>query len=206
MWDKISVKQFQMLSQLDLTNSDQLDVLIQVIAIVKGINVEQVEALSLHEFNKANAAVQFIFNSLPEKKVIKRWKNYRFTADITKVPHGVARYVELKHFAKEYIPNMHLMLASMVVPERKTWLRYKALPYDNNEHGNYANDLQDMPVTIALGWVGFFLSVLEKSKENSIRSLKVKLQNKIMMKHLLTRKQAIKIVDNSWQYLDGSIK
>lgn len=197
-WSNINVRQFQQLSKVDLTQG--IEAMAEVVSIVYKLNLDEVEAMPLSEFNRKCEACKFV-NEKPKEAPLTRFKNYRFVPDITKVPSGVARYIEIKHYTREYLDNMHKILSCMVQPTKRRIIGHKAMPYDVTKAEEYANDMLELPIECALGWVGFFLRALKKLRKD----LQKKAIVKVMVKHWKTKRQAMRLVIHSWHYMDGSI-
>jgi hypothetical protein len=72
--------------------------------------------------------------------VNNRW--YRFNYDIDKMP--AARYVEIKTFmGGDFVNNMHMIMASAVVPIKRKWFGFADAKYEAMNHRFYAKDMQD---------------------------------------------------------------
>jgi hypothetical protein len=205
-WNDITVAQFQELNLLEEYLAP-IDKLYATIAICHNIDLDVLDNMPQAEVNRLGEECLFTINQSFKSTMVKRYKNYRFVPDITKIKSGVSRYIEVKHWSKNHIPNMHYILSSMVAPQRKNWLGiWRDIPYNSKDYEVYASDLRYMPVTVAMSWIGFFLQVLEKSKSVSENSLKNKMILKMMWKHKMTKKQVKQIVDPLWTTLAGSTK
>lgn len=212
-WKDLTVEQFQQLNEID-KDFEALDKAYHTVSICKKIDIEELDAMPISEFNRLSNDCLFVVKQPMQDVTVKRFGRFKFIHDIRKIKSAVARYIEVKHFAQDYIPNMHLILASMVQPQRKNWLgMWVDVPYDSKEYETYAAELQQIPITVAMGWIGFFFRVLEQlkvvshqSSQQKFQKQKMKLIWKMMLKHRMSKKEVEKIVDPLWQNMVGSTK
>lgn len=212
-WKDLTVEQFQQLNEID-KDFEPLDKAYHTVSICKKIDIEVLETLPMDEYNKLSNECLFVVKQPLQDVTVKRFGRFKFIHDIRKIKSAVARYIEVKHFSQDYIPNMHLILASMVQPQKKNWLgMWVNIPYDSKEYERYAAELQQMPITVAMGWIGFFLRVLEQLKADSLLSSqktmekkKRKLIWKMMLKHKMKQREVEGIVNPLWQNSVGYTK
>jgi hypothetical protein len=94
-----------------------------------------------------------------------RW--YRFNYDIEKMP--AARYVEIKTFmGGDFVNNMHMIMASAVVPIKRKWFRFVDTKYESNNHSFYAKDMQDANFIDCYNSLVFFYLRLAPLTKNSL--------------------------------------
>lgn len=212
-WKDLTVEQFQQLNEID-KDFEPLDKAYHTVSICKKIDIEELDAMPISEFNRLSNDCLFVVKQPIQDVTVKRFGRFKFIHDIRKIKSAVARYIEVKHFAQDYIPNMHLILASMVQPQRKNWLgMWVDVPYDSKEYETYAAELQQIPITVAMGWIGFFFRVLEQLKVVSLQSSQQKFQKqkmkliwKMMLKHRMSKKEVEKIVEPLWRNMVGYTK
>lgn len=212
-WKDLTVEQFQQLNEID-KDFEPLDKAYHTVSICKKIDIEELDAMPISEFNRLSNDCLFVVKQPMQDVTVKRFGRFKFIHDIRKIKSAVARYIEVKHFAQDYIPNMHLILASMVQPQKKNWLgMWVDVPYDSKEYETYAAELQQIPITVAMGWIGFFFRVLEQLKVVSLQSSQQKFQKqkmkliwKMMLKHRMSKKEVEKIVEPLWRNMVGSTK
>jgi len=137
-WTDITVEQYQGLHSIMTDKAaDEWDKEIACIAYLTGKNIDSIIDMPYSEYKELRKGFAFLSEDKIEgqaKKVIKaNGKTYRVQFNLTELP--VARYVEVKHFAQEdYVKNLHLMMASIVVPD--------GLPYSHKHHSLYAEDMK----------------------------------------------------------------
>jgi len=94
-----------------------------------------------------------------------RW--YRFNYDIEKMP--AARYVEVKTFmGGDFVNNMHMIMASAVVPIKRKWFRFVDTKYESDNHSFYAKDMQDANFIDCYNSLVFFYLRLAPLTKNSL--------------------------------------
>lgn len=201
-WDDITVYQFQQLAALPhpATELEQAERVIQTVCIVYNLTERQVDSLSLADYHKLLSGLTFL-NAPPEWKPAKHFtankRRYRLVYDVRQIHAG--RYIEVKHFAQDFVTNMHKVAASIIIPQRRNALGiWKDAKYDAAQHERYAEDILQAPITAIHGSAVFFC----KLYTTSMRNLKDYLMPKIPTE---MRAQAEKALIDSCGILDGSI-
>lgn len=142
-WQTITVQQFQDLYKISIDKSLSVeDKSIMTIAILYNMTEAQVEDMNLLEFKKkcADTANILDIESIPGKPE-SRIGNYKIVYNPAKLKHR--QYVEINHWLENRIENMHLIMASLVVP-----IKYHFLTSANKaeNHERYANDILQQPI------------------------------------------------------------
>ena len=203
-WNNLSVYQFQQIQSL--SKEDGFDASCSIVGICFNMTERQVDMLPIKEFNKLLDATKFLESPLVSKspKYIKANGNiYRFIPDITKIRvGGTGRYITAKHFQKDVIDNMHRLLATMVIPQKKGWFGLKDAEYIAEEHEKYAEDMLHAKITDVHGPLVFFCKVymnwIKVSKDSLIQAL--------MEKQKMSQFQAEMFLTDLWQFMDGFTK
>lgn len=165
-WNDVTVRQWQQLC--DLYTGDANDVKTPTIAILTGMTEAQVDGLPAE--TRQQLLDKFAFTAqAPDGVNVKfikvNGRRYRCVYDVRQI--RAARYIESKIFSKDPNGNIHRIAASMVVPQRRTWLRWRDAKYDATRHEQYAEDMLDVPIPIVLGSVLFFCDVYRNWIANS---------------------------------------
>lgn len=161
-WKDLTVAHYQalypVLMSKDLTPFER-EVLI--VSILHNITETQIDHLHLDKYKELRAACSFIYTDIPgrpKKHLRGKKRRYKVVYQVDKIPF--ARYAEIQQFKgeteKEYIDNLHMVVASMVVPMRRRlgiWVKDK---YDASAHGDYAEDLQESSFVDVFHTVVFF--------------------------------------------------
>jgi hypothetical protein len=147
-WQNVTLEHYQLLFPIiqDKSLADW-EKEIQIASILYNLTEHQIDSLSLAEYKKLKASIQFLYQPIPGKpvKYIRgKKRKYRLIYDVRQMPF--ARYAEAKTFStKDTIANMHKLSASMVQPMRRVcgiWFKEK---YDAAKHEEYAEDLLSAP-------------------------------------------------------------
>jgi hypothetical protein len=145
-----------------------LDKDIQVVAILFGKTLAQVDSMPTSEFKILKAKSEFIYKPIPsgQPTFIRTPKRaYRLYSDIQQIPF--ARYAEIKTYRGEseqdLFRNLHLIIASMVQPYKRVcgiWVKEK---YDSVKHPDYAEDLKEAKFIHVFNAVVFFYHLFNAS-------------------------------------------
>lgn len=176
-WQDVTVEKYQQLYDVwrqaetepaaDETELDALrvDMLAEMLAVCFDMTPQQVHALSLGEYKKLCSQIAFL-QDLPEWKPVKHFttegRRYRFCYNVKHM--RTARILEIKYNHKNgFVPKLHNLAASMVVPQRRTWYgAWKDAPFLATEYSNYAADIRQAPITAIYGSALFFSAVWKK--------------------------------------------
>lgn len=162
-WHEVSVFQWQQLAALKDEAENETDLAVKTISIITGKTENEIKRMNFDEVAKLSKAISFLNTSempLQKVKTIKANGNvYRVNYDIKNA--DVSRYIEAKHFASDFVNNIHKIAASMVVPQRLTITGYKDAEYIASEHERYSNELQQASIVDVMGSVVFFYLVFK---------------------------------------------
>lgn len=161
-WSEVTIRQYQALALLK--QDDPIEYLVNVIAILARVPVEEVEALSLEQLKKFSAQTIFL-NRLPDSekiatKVRINGLHYKLNLGVQDLSFG--QYIDQKTIAKlDHIENMHKFLAVRLIPmERKYFVVWREGAYKGIDH---AQELQDnLTMDVAYPIFVFFLNVWQK--------------------------------------------
>jgi hypothetical protein len=191
-WNKITVRQYQDILPI-LTKDDlsDLDKLVKVIGILTGYNEDFIDSWPIDKLNEYRHLFEFDFKKEARKRVKVNGRHYRFNWEVNKLK--AARYIEAKTFIQGGLfQNLHKIMASCVVPQRKIGFLYFDKKYNAANHEKYATDLLDAPFpfvynacvffcTLLMKWIDVILSSSEELKgrmtANQIKALRESLQS-----------------------------
>lgn len=137
-WDKITVEQFQAIHNLQQSKMDEYDRLTEIMALLHETTVNDIEELTVSEFNRMAKGALFLSERPPydPKKVIKaNGRKYAIIYNMNFIKQR--QFVEITHFQSDIIGNLHNIMASIVQPV-KWGIRRKNNP---EQHSDYATDL-----------------------------------------------------------------
>lgn len=140
-WKDLNVFQYQQIVEANKIEHP-LDRVDRFIGIINGWTANQVDSLSVQEYNDQAKRLDFLNKDIegkPVKYINVNKKRYKCIYDVRKL--HAARYIESKHFQTDLVGNLHKLAASMVVPMKKTYLGWKEDSYDASKHEEYAQDM-----------------------------------------------------------------
>jgi hypothetical protein len=161
-WNKITVRQYQDIFPIIADdNLSDLDKLVKVISILTGYNEEFIDSWPIDKLNEYRHLFEFDFKKEARKRVKVNGKYYRFNWEVNKLK--AARYIEAKTFVGEGLfQNLHRLMASCVIPQRKVGFLYFDKKYNAAHHDKYATDLLDAPFPFVYNACVFFCQLLMK--------------------------------------------
>lgn len=169
-WKDVTVFQRQQLETVKTKKDDtELDKAIKALAILTNRTEAQIDSLSIKELNSQLKAIDFIAKGDAQPKAVDfirvNGRQYKCIFDVRQLPY--ARYIESKFFADDVLFNCHKIVASMVLPMKKTWRGWKVAKYDASKHEEYAQDLLAAPFESVYGSMVFFCQVFTDSIKSS---------------------------------------
>lgn len=167
-WKDISLGKYQQIYPIILDEGTELDKLVRMISILTDRPEHEIDSEPLSYLNKFKFLFDLDFPKVVPKYIKVNGKRYKFIHDIKRMP--AARYIETKTFLSDggLIPNIHLVMASCVLPMKKTMFGWKVDKYDASRHSEYAQDMKDAPFSDTYNACVFFclmFSVLIKGLE-----------------------------------------
>jgi hypothetical protein len=162
-WNKITVRHYQqILPIIDEESFTDLDKLVKVICVLTGLSEEEVDSWPLSKINEYRHLFEFDFKKEARRRVKVNGRHYRINWQIEKLP--AARYIEAKTYAGNGLfPNLHRLMASCVIPQRRVLWMYFDKKYNAADHEKYATDMLDAPFPFVYNACVFFCSVLMES-------------------------------------------
>jgi hypothetical protein len=161
-WNKITVRQYQDIFPIIADdNLSDLDKLVKVISILTGYNEDFIDSWPIDKLNEYRHLFEFDFKKEARKRVKVNGRYYRFNWEVNKLK--AARYIEAKTFVGEGLfQNLHRLMASCVIPQRKVGFLYFDKKYNAAHHDKYATDLLDAPFPFVYNACVFFCQLLMK--------------------------------------------
>ena len=197
----LTVQQFLDLYRLSINTTDtEQQKLENAVAIVYNLSQQQVENLQMKKFVAMGShAAKFLTTAIPGKAkryITGNGNRYKITYNPTLLKHR--QYVEVVHYARKPIENMHLVLASIVQP-----VKFKFFTQANKgeNHERIANDLLQAPVKDIYHACVFFC----KLYENLMATTQDYLVNEIMKTKQVSRTWAEKMITASRNVSGGFI-
>jgi len=182
-WNKITVRQYQqMLPIIQNESFTDLDKLVKVICVLTGLTEDEVDSWPLQKVNEYKHLFEFDFKKEARKRIKVNGKYYRLNWQVEKLP--AARYIEAKTYSQNLFENLHRLMASCVMPQRKIGFMYFDKKYNAADHEKYATDLLDAPFPFVYNACVFFYNVVNEWIKATLSYSEKELQ-KIMTKQQL---------------------
>jgi hypothetical protein len=139
-WNDLTVGQYQRIYPIITSDISDENKLQQIVMELEG------KDCTAADLERKMGEYAFLSKMDIKPKAMKRFnisgRWYRFNYDIEKMP--AARYVEIKTFmGGEFVNNMHMIMASAVVPIKRKCFRFVDIKYESDNHSFYAKDMQD---------------------------------------------------------------
>jgi len=196
-WEQVSIKKYQKLQKLLQAQEGQntgLDVLVQVAAVLAGVEEDVINQLDVKDWTRLEQGLGSWVNQEPRfdtkysiKKIILNDKTYLVQDDVEK--WSTAQYIDFQQMVSkpELLTNL---LACILIP--KGYDKYNT-GYDALE---VAKELEDLSITVAMSVQFFFLKRWASSMKATATCLahrrgKTKEETKLIQKMGREMKQAI---------------
>jgi hypothetical protein len=193
-WNKITVRQYQaMVPVIEDQNFTELDKLVKIICILTGKSEDEVDSWPLNKLNEYKHLFDHDFKKEAKKRIKVNGKYYRFVWQIERLP--AARYIEAKTYSQDgFITNLHRLMASCVMPQRKVLFWYFDKKYNAAEHEKYATDLLDAPFPFVYNACVFFCRVFVKWTETILSYSEKELKGKMTANQIKVLKESLPVI------------
>ena len=163
----MTVAQFQEVYKISNYALNDEDKAVQYVKAMTGYNTDQINAMSLKQFNKVcnkvskalSIKMKNIENDKPRNFYRANGTLYKFNYDLKRPPFNAGRYIEVATFSDDIIGNLHLILASMATPYK--WLR--PTKPEAWQHEQIADDMKHLDFSAAYHAAVFFYAVFTES-------------------------------------------
>lgn len=167
MIEKLTVGQYQDIYKVHKSDMDELDKLTEFVAILTGKTNREVEDMPMPEFKRLSTEISTLLNQSEFKARPKRFMNVNGKWwGITYEPKYLrtGQYLEIQHFTKgDIVDNLHLLMASLVYPIKKTWFGKKPGKNDSSKHEQVAYEMKDALFVDVYSACVFFCQLLRDS-------------------------------------------
>ena len=152
----MTLGQFQEIYKISRSDIDEEDKMTEMVAAMTGRTPNEVDSLSIPEFNQLAAQVkEALSKPLPDAKATPVIIGHGITYEPAKLNRG--QYVTLNHFLKgDVLENAHLILASVSYNP-------KTKQHEPDRHNEIAEALQSAPLEQVVAACLFFCQVFETS-------------------------------------------
>jgi hypothetical protein len=178
-WNDLTVGQYQMIYPIITSDISDESKIQQIIMELEG------KECTAGDLKRKINEYAFLSQMDIKPKAMKRFnvggRWYRFNYDIDKMP--AARYVEIKAFmGGDFVNNMHMIMASAIVPIKRKWFRFVDAKYEAVNHGFYAKDMQSANFIDCYNSLVFFYLKLAPLTKNSLPFMKKNKKTKKILK------------------------
>jgi len=204
-WNDLTVEQFQQIyrycNRKDIEEFEKLE---GIISIMYNLTFEQIQELSMTDFNFKAKEVGFLLNQdefigdpngIPLKYIKANGKTYFVNYEIKKMKYR--QYVETMHYQNDPILNLHLIMASIVQPVKWGFRRENKA----EDHAKIAQDILKAKMSDVYKSCVFFcklyLTLIHNSKDYLITEMTTK---------GLTESEAINSLNASLEIMAGFIR
>lgn len=149
-----------MLPIIENESFTDLDKMVKIICILTGLTEDDVDSWPLSKINDYKHLFEFDFKKEARKRIKVNGKYYRINWQIERMP--AARYIEAKTYSQNLFQNIHRLMASCVMPQKKILFWYFDKKYNAADHEKYATDMLKAPFPFVYNACVFFCSVLEE--------------------------------------------
>lgn len=196
-WNKITVRQYQDILPI-ITNEKltDLDKLVKVISILTGKHEDIIDSWPIDKLNEFKHLFEFDFKKEAKKRVKVNGRYYRFNWEVNKLK--AARYIEAKTFVGDGLfQNMHKIMASCVIPQRRILGLYFDKKYNAADHDKYAADLLDAPFPFVYNACVFFCQLLMKWIDITL-SYSEELKGKMTEKQMTVLRESLQSITDGF--------
>lgn len=196
----MKIKTFQELYYISQLPDSDFDKSIKLVGCILGKTPEEVENMNMLKFNALCRMINKKFEILatkfhkgkPRNVVFVRGRWYRLHYDVARHPHNAGKYVEAITFAKDVVPNLHKIMATMAEP-----INWLGKPY-KRDHRDIAADMEHLDFEVAYHAAVFFYLMYKVSMKVS----RPYLERTLTMRGMTT--EAVRLLlDNFMNILDG---
>ncbi len=172
-WQGVNIGQFIELSKSKDNHEEKIDLIVEVVSILSGVERQKIAELDLLNLSKAYNAISFIndigFPDKVEKHLHVEGITYIAELDISKMTAG--QYIDLKHYAKDAIGNLHNILSIFYIPIGK---KYNEIPCQKvaDDFYNHVSIATVYPVAVFF-WTlsNLWMQSIKESTESKMKEM-----------------------------------
>ncbi len=173
-WEDITVKTYQKYVKLQESKIDEKKKIIKSVALLCNTTQDIVKKMNYNDLVDIMTILKNLVDAEPDQQNFRKTfdfngDKYGFIPNLSKLTTG--EYIDLETYSKEPIKNLHNIMSILyrkITFERN--IRYAIEPYDPDQ---FKEELfKECPMDIALGSLGFFLTLGEKLATISLNYLR----------------------------------
>lgn len=161
-YKEMTLQMYEHLSKIAESDTDDIDKQIQMVSVLTGKSVKEVEDLPISEYHSLAKKTVFLMRE-PAVEQIKsntvkiNERVYVITNDVTKIT--TAQYIDFQEYMKQG-KNLANVLSTLLVP--------KGEKYGEADFLEVKKDIERLPICTALGLNAFFLQRFAKLIANTL--------------------------------------
>ena len=165
-WNELTIRQFQELYSLEKKKwpdgATEFEKDMARVAVMYGLTMDQVEDMDVEAFRDMRHGIAALDALPPTDKIVGSFRlggsRFRIITDARRINAG--QYNEAVHFVGQgegaITENLHLIMATLVVEEKRKWWRWHKVDRD---HAERAEILKDAPFIVCYHAALFFCRV-----------------------------------------------
>lgn len=169
----ITISKFQNLFAISKMDLNELDKSTRLVQCLTGKSEYAIDKMSLKKYNRLCVRLGKVFelqtssimNGKPSEIIRVNGHTYKVMLSVTDKEFNAGKYVEVSTFANDVINNLHKIMASICVPVKWSWLKFKYIATERSHEG-IANDMLDADFSKCYHAAVFFYAVYKKTMSN----------------------------------------
>ncbi len=173
-WSGISIQMYQRFEGLKRKTLNKDEFNVEVMAIVCGLEKNDVETMAVSSLNKVLRSLKFLEKEPNtdelQKKVEWNGTKYGFIPNLSEITMG--EYIDIENHCKQAHKNLHKIMSILyrpIVKETKT--RYSIEPYSPNEE--IEEEFLEFPILPSMSALSFFFHLGKKLPVASVKYSRV---------------------------------
>tara|TARA_R110002020_G_scaffold92899_2_gene224452 strand:- start:9169 stop:9750 length:582 start_codon:yes stop_codon:yes gene_type:complete len=172
-WCDITIETYQKYLKIQKQKGSEKNKVIKSMALLCNTSEEIVKKMDYTDLLEITKIVSQLVNDEPDKSKFKKrfqfmGKEYGFIPNLSKLTTG--EYIDLETYCKNPIENLHTIMS--ILYREVTFSRNQMYAIESYDPGKFKEELfKQCPMDIALGSLGFFLTLGEKLAKISLNYL-----------------------------------
>tara|TARA_R100000664_G_scaffold31923_1_gene46098 strand:+ start:554 stop:1135 length:582 start_codon:yes stop_codon:yes gene_type:complete len=173
-WNDITIETYQKYVKIQESRISDKKRVLKSLSLLCNIDTKIVEKMAYKDLLDVMDVIKKMIDSEPNKKTFKKvftlnGEEYGFIPNLSNLTTG--EYIDLETYCKEPVDNLHIILS--ILYRKITFKRNNRYAIEEYNPDEFKEELfKDCPMDIALGSLGFFLTLGEKLAETSHSYLK----------------------------------
>ena len=180
-WSDITIGTYQKYVEIQQGKGSEKNKIVKSLALLCGTTPFVVKKMAYKDLLEIMAIIKKMIDTEPDKEQFRKVfefkdEEYGFCPNLSNISTG--EYIDLESYCKEPIENLHTIMS--ILYRKITFKRNKRYAIEEYNPDEFKEELfKDCPMDIALGSLGFFLTLgeeLAKISHSYLQAQKVKAQ------------------------------